>query len=83
MPMAKNKHEDSYLCCMLHLLGGHNALYLTATTVYQLAAVTYTFLEELITKQYAIQLLSTLGFGLHTLILHDCVSICVCVGISH
>ena len=32
---------------LIHLLCGNNALNLTATTVYLLAAVTFMFLEEL------------------------------------
>ena len=44
MPMVKKKtHEDRY--ALLHLLFGHNALNLTVTTLYLLAAVTFMFLE--------------------------------------
>ena len=51
---------------LLHLLCGHNALNLTVTTVYLLAAVTCMFLEALMANQFAIY---TLGFQLRTLTL--------------
>ena len=40
---------------LLHLLCGHNALNLTLTTIYLLAAVTFMFLEALMANQFAIQ----------------------------
>ena len=66
---------------LLHLLCGHNALNLTVTTMYLLAAVTFTFLEALMANQFAIQQLSTLRFQLRTLTLS--VSICGFVRIFH
>ena len=40
---------------LLYLLCGHNALNLTVTTVYLLAAVIFMFLEALMANQFAIQ----------------------------
>ena len=51
MPMAKKKSTTSI--AILHLLGGHDELNLTATTVYLLAVVTFVFLEELMANQLA------------------------------
>ena len=51
MPMAKNMKTAA----LLHLLCGHNALNLTVTTVYLLAAVTFMFLEEIMANPIAIQ----------------------------
>ena len=56
MPMVK-KHEDSYFYCITSLTvwPWPNALNLTVTTVYLLAAVNFMFLEELMANQFAIQ----------------------------
>ena len=64
MPMAR---KNMTIATFIALLCGHNALNLTVTTVYLLAAVTFMFLEVLIANQFAIQFLSTLRFQLRTL----------------
>ena len=76
MPMAKTS------IALLHLLGGHNALNLTATTVYLLVAVTFLFLEELISGQpicYSVTIYSWISIPYIDI---ECVSICGFVGIS-
>ena len=72
--------RTEFWIALLHLLGGHNALNLTATTVYLLAAVTFMFLEELMANQFAIQELSTWISTPYIDI--ECVSNCGFVGIS-
>ena len=49
------KNEDSYFYCITSLTVWPNALNLTVTTVYLLAAVTFMFLEALMANQFAIQ----------------------------
>ena len=55
MPMARKNMKIATFIALLHLLCGHNALNLTVTTVYLLAAVTFMFLEALMANQFAIQ----------------------------
>ena len=47
MPMARKNMKIVTFIALLHLLCGHNALNLTVTTMYLLAAVTFMFLEAL------------------------------------
>ena len=51
MPMARENMKIATFIALLHLLCGHNALNLTVTTVYLLAAVTFMFLEALANGQ--------------------------------
>ena len=55
MPMARKNMKIATFIALLHLLGGRNALNLTATIVYLLAAVTFMLLEVLMANQFAIQ----------------------------
>ena len=55
MPMVKKNMKIATFVALLHLLCGYNALNLTVTTVYLLAAVTFIFLETLMANQFAIQ----------------------------
>ena len=55
MPMVRKNMKIATFIALLHLLCGHNALDLTVTTVYLLAAVTFMFLEALMANQFAIQ----------------------------
>ena len=53
--MARKNMKIATFITKLHLLCGHNALNLTVTTVYLLAAVTFMFLEVLMANQFAIR----------------------------
>ena len=55
VPMVRKNMKIATFIALLHLLYGHNALNLTVTTVYLLAAVTFMFLEALMANQFAIQ----------------------------
>ena len=76
--MVRKKHEDSYFSALFHLLCGHNALNLTITTVYLLAAVTYVLRSANGQPvRYLVAIYSTPHIDI------ECVSICGFVGISH
>ena len=51
--VTKYIRYNNIVLASFHLLGGHNALNLTTTTVYLLAAVTFTFLDELMANLFA------------------------------
>ena len=52
--VTKNMKIATFIA-LLHLLCGHNALNLTVTKVYLLAAVAFMFLEALMANQFAVQ----------------------------
>ena len=83
MPMARKNKKIATFIALLHFLCGYNALNLTVTTVYLLAAVTFMFLEALMATSLLFSNYLLLAWVSTPYIDIECVSICGFVGISH